>query len=248
MAKNILWTGGWDSTFRILDLVLTKKESVQPFYILDSDRNSTPLELETMDKIKKLIIEKDPESKDRILDHIMISINKIPINEKITNDYSYLQTLSHLGSQYDWLARYADSMQMNNIELCIHLDDKAEFFIKNDVELIKNDADSYYKLKDKPSKSELRIFSYFHFPLLKMTKLEMGETAKKNGFHHIMEETWFCFNPKKDGTPCGMCNPCKYTREEGLGRRVPDPAFLMKLNKKVKGKLSDLKRKLKYFN
>src|SRR5699024_10316951 len=142
----------------------------------------------------------------------------------------------------------ADSMQMNDIELCIHLDDKAEFFIKDDVELIKNDADSYYKLKDKPSKSELHIFSYYHFPLLKMTKLEKGKTAKRNGLKHIMEERWLRYNTTKDGTDGEMGKYCIYTREEGLGRRVPEPTNLMKLNKKVKGKINGLKRRLKHFN
>ncbi len=31
---NVLWTGGWDSTFRVLDLVLHQKATVQPHYLL----------------------------------------------------------------------------------------------------------------------------------------------------------------------------------------------------------------------
>lgn len=49
----------------------------------------------------------------------------------------------------------------------------------------------------------------------------MGKIAEENGFGSIMEMTWFCFAPTWRKTPCGYCNPCKYTREEGLGRRVP---------------------------
>lgn len=48
----------------------------------------------------------------------------------------------------------------------------------------------------------------------------MENSAKETNFESIMEMIWFCFNPTWRKTPCGYCNPCKYTREEGLERRV----------------------------
>ncbi|KKB45031.1 7-cyano-7-deazaguanine synthase [Bacillus thermotolerans] len=228
MIHNVLWTGGWDSTFRVLDLILNKNKTVRPYYILDRDRKSTSMELKTMERIKAMIKEKNPEAEQRILETVIIEKDNIPINNEITKNYSYLASLSRLGSQYDWLARYADSQGINNIELCIHKDDKAEGFIKNDVVIVTSEEDSYFRLKTELSKPQLCIFSYFHFPLLEMTKLEMGKISKESDFDHIMEGTWFCFNPTKIGTPCGYCNPCKYTREEGLGRRVPKVGVLDK--------------------
>lgn len=71
----------------------------------------------------------------------------------------------------------------------------------------------------------------------------MLKIAEKHGFDDIMEETWFCHTPTKDGKPCGMCNPCKYTREEGLGRRGPNPSLYRRTRRflgKVKGKLERL--------
>jgi hypothetical protein len=41
---NILWTGGWDSTFRMLQLS-TKDIIIQPFYIIDDNRVSRNFEL-----------------------------------------------------------------------------------------------------------------------------------------------------------------------------------------------------------
>ena len=221
MLHNILWTGGWDSTFRILDLVLNKRETVQPYYILDDRRKSTAVEIKTMEKIKDMMKELDPNVKELIYPTIMIEKDQITENDGISKNYQSLLSHSHLGVQYDWLARYAESISMNDLELCIHQDDKAEGFIKDDVELVSENEDTFYRLKTKLSKPELQIFSYYHFPLLTMTKLEMGDIAKASGFSFIMEETWFCFNPQKNGKPCGYCNPCKYTKEEGLGRRVP---------------------------
>lgn len=59
MEYRILWTGGWDSTFRVLDLVLNKKKNIQPYYILDERRASTEIEIATMEKIKEMMKELD---------------------------------------------------------------------------------------------------------------------------------------------------------------------------------------------
>lgn len=36
--NNVLWTSGWDSTFRIIQLIKEGRE-VQPYYIIDVNRN-----------------------------------------------------------------------------------------------------------------------------------------------------------------------------------------------------------------
>jgi hypothetical protein len=54
-----------------------------------------------------------------------------------------------------------------------------------------------------------------------MTKRDMQRAARERGFAELMELTWFCHVPTPDGRPCGRCNPCRYTMDEGLARRVP---------------------------
>lgn len=238
-----MWTGGWDSTYRLLDLVLVKNKTVQPYYVLDERRASTEMEMLTMKKIKDMIKKIDNALSNKILETVIIDRNNIPENEGITSAYIKLKEQSHLGDQYDWLARYTDSLGIKDLELCVHADDTVEGFIKNDVKLIEQDNDKYYKLVEQPSQPELNIFSYYHYPLFDKTKLDMEKQAKKNGFDHIMEITWFCHSPYK-GRPCGMCNPCKYTREEGLGRRVPNPTLIMKTQRRVEQRISGLKRRL----
>lgn len=242
MNNNVLWTGGWDSTYRVLDLVINKKKVITPFYILDENRKSTKMELKTMQLIRNMVEKEDGQASDRINDLIIINKNSIPPNNKITDSYKKLSKESHLGAQYDWLARYTNSIGISDLELCIHADDTVEDFINNDVELVENGEDKYYKLQKHLSKPELFIFSYYHYPLFDMTKINMEEQAKISGFDHIMEITWFCHSPNKD-QPCGMCNPCKYTKEEGLGRRVPKPSTLFKIKRKIYGKLNGLRKK-----
>ena len=48
--RKILWTGGWDSTFRVIELS-RKNVVIQPIYVLDSGRKSTDYELKAIDKI-----------------------------------------------------------------------------------------------------------------------------------------------------------------------------------------------------
>lgn len=239
--NNVLWTGGWDSTFRVLDLVLIKGREVQPYYVLDIARKSTNIELETMKVIKDMVGKLKPEADKLIKDHIYIKINEIPHDEEITKQFKNLYSESFLGSQYDWLGRYVKSIGLNDLELCIHKDDKAEAFIRNDVHKIVDGNDEYYKLNSPPTKKSLLLFEKYHFPLLKMTKVEMGAIAKENGFSHIMDKTWFCHRPTVDNKPCGLCNPCKYTREEGLGRRVPSPPLIKILYLEIRKILGKLK-------
>ena len=50
----VLWTGGWDSTFRILQLQKKKSEEkiiIQPIYVSDDSRKSEIKEIEAIKKI-----------------------------------------------------------------------------------------------------------------------------------------------------------------------------------------------------
>lgn len=245
MVKKVLWTGGWDSTFRVLDLVLNKKQLVEPYYIIDHQRTSTEMELKTMDLIIQMTSTIDQKAPGRFLKRIEIKKEEIPTNNELTNAYKRLAKLSHLGTQYDWLARYTYSSGIKDLELCIHIDDTVEGFIKDDVKLIEEDDDRYFVIEPPFTNPDLKIFANYRYPLYDLTKLEMEKISKESGFLHIMEKTWFCHTPIGD-EPCGLCNPCKYTRGEGLGRRVPDPSFYRKVRRKISRKINAMKRKVNF--
>ncbi len=71
-----------------------------------------------------------------------------------------------------------------------------------------------------PPDSDLRLFQQFRFPIFSCTKVEMQRVAREHGFADLMEMTWFCYSPTRRMEPCGRCNPCRYTAEEGLSRRI----------------------------
>ncbi len=217
---RILWTGGWDSTFQLLRVLLIDKKQVIPYYLKDENRSSTYKEIQTMEKIRSKIYEIDNHMVSLLLPTKILAVSEIPEFMDITNAYKEIKKERFIGSQYDWLARFCEYMNISNLQLCIHKDDKFEAVLH---EIIGNDTQrkGYFEGSDLSSSTyEHTVFRYFTFPILKLTKIEMENIARKNRWMDIMVETWFCHNPK-DGKPCGRCNPCLYTVEEGLGWRIP---------------------------
>lgn len=179
------------------------------------------MELHTQARIRAELAVIDESIADRLLPMRAVRIEDIPVDPDITARYQALLGRSFLGEQYDWLARLAKSEDVT-LELSIHHDDKAHSFLETEVVC----ADGTYCLPESVEDEALHLFKYFSFPVFDMSKLEMQSAAQDAGFDHILEITWFCFNPLSGGEPCGYCNPCKYTREEGLSRRVPSTSPL----------------------
>jgi hypothetical protein len=230
---RLLWTGGWDSTFRLLTALLTRGKTVQPYYLRDQDRRaSTAIEMRIMEQIAGAIAAKSAEAAGRLRRPI-IQVAEIRTDDPIFARFQRLRIRSNLGDQYAWLARFAIRQDLSNLELAIHRDDKAHGFLRAEVVREEGGGDPYYRLRDHPADADLRIFEPFRFPVFDMTKLEMERVARDQGFRDIMELTWFCHTPTRRGRPCGRCFPCRYTIEEGLGWRVPLPGRLNYYGRKL---------------
>lgn len=95
--KYVLWTGGWDSTFRVADAVINKKADVQPYYVLDEDRGSWEMELETMNKLTSMLNDLNNKGESgRVLDFKTVNKKDIIPNEDITTSYKNLASQAHL--------------------------------------------------------------------------------------------------------------------------------------------------------
>lgn len=216
---NLLWTGGWDSTFRLLYLIFVEKRSVQPFYIIDTERPSTLHELRAMCVVRKKVAEKNPQLADLIKPTIIVSIHDIKPDPDITAKFNRLMEKlpAPIGPQYEWLARFAKQWKIPNLELCIEFSERAPNTLVN---LLSKylDGDSKMKLFDEAD--DASIFSFFNFPLLKLSKNDQKRIAAEKGFLDMLEKTWFCHNPWRN-KPCGICGPCTLAIKEGFGYRVP---------------------------
>lgn len=239
---QILWTSGWDSTFRVAQLLLIEKKDVEPIYIIDEKRKSHKMEITTIELLRKEFIKKDPAVKDRLKELKIYYKKDIPNHEEITEMFLNLKAEDDLGSQNDWLARFTYFNNYKNLEMSTHKDDNAQRFIVND---ITTDAEGNYKLDtDNLSNKNLLLFKNFNFPLIYLTKIDMQDIAREMNFLDILNKTWFCHKPV-NGQPCGLCTPCKTTIEEGLGRRVPKAKNSVRLYRSFRGVVGKIYRNFK---
>ena len=229
---NLFWTGGWDSTFRLIQLVFIHKKIVQPYYIIDPGRNSTSLEIKAMNNIKNALIKKRYEIEDLILPAIIKELNEIRQNKNITESYHNLIKLETVGIQYEWLARFCaeegiNDMEISNETAIFDKDNRTRKLLGDDLDKFETEYGVYYKLNDRAKGNDIySIYGNFKFPVFDFTKLDMFESSKDSGFYDVMKLTWFCHSPTKKNKPCGKCHPCQTVYREGLKWRLPLTAKL----------------------
>jgi len=213
----LLWTGGWDSTFRLLSLVLGEQREVQPYYILDDlhFRPAVPAERKAMLRIRQRLLDVCPEAAVRLADTIECPLAEIAQDDETTRHYERCLETGFIGGQYEWLARYCRQHGIDGMELSIHRDDKARELLAELIDASRARLDPRFA-----GDSRYELFKSFRFPLFDVTKRQMQAAARLGGFDELMQLTWFCHRPRHR-QPCGTCNPCIYTIEEGLSERVP---------------------------
>lgn len=220
---RILWTGGFDSTFRMVQLS-RKDVIIEPHYVSDN-RKSEHYELNAIAQITKVLAAK-PETRCTILPLVYVPIEERIPHPEIDAAFKRLLENRFMGSQYSWLGSYAK--EHPGIEMSIHKDDKAIAVIHQFGSLIETKdpilGTSYVVDSVSSTEDLLMVFENYRFPLAHYTKLQMMDEYNALGCADIISMTWFCFSPR-NGKPCGVCNPCKYTIEEGLKNRFPPVAL-----------------------
>lgn len=191
---HIFWTGGWDSTFRVLQLLLKEKVPVQPHYIVRPEQ-STGREINTINNIRRKLRNHFPEGSKLLLPVQFVDRKSIYIREEIKARFDEIKDQEKINIQYLILASYCDQKDLNNVELCIL---NAEVSHRKD------------KL----------IFGSFSFPLSGKTKSEIAVRSEENGWMELMKLTVFCRRPR-NGKPCGLCGPCSDAVDAGIGWRLP---------------------------
>jgi hypothetical protein len=231
---NLLWTGGWDSTFRLLELS-TKPIIIQPFYLKDK-RRSEPNELRAMELIANQI-QKEGTTKAKINGLIILNRFDIQIDEISKNAYRSIKLkVPKLGSQYEWLSAFSKTVK--GLELSLEKGSKIDFLTQSygkRITVKDQLIGEYIVLDNKNSPNDLvDLIGEFHFPILEKTKINMKTQMESLGLMHIMNETWFCHHPI-DNKPCGICIPCVQAMEKGMKYRFDSTSiFRHKIHKLFK--------------
>jgi len=216
----LYWTGGYDSTFRLIEMLVDENKIVQPIYValvLDNDcqteesctklwlRRNRKEEYTAMESIVAKIKEKYPHLEERLLKTIIV-------DEHITDDtfnFNYeklfysknLWPKKRKTHQYLFLSKYAyyHKKPIDIGVLGIHEKSLLAKFLKK--KLVKTDDNFIINIKNHP-------LTYLRFPLFGRTKEILLEKAQVNGYDDILNLTWSCWFPK-DGKPCEKCPMCK---------------------------------------
>ncbi|MCR5120576.1 MAG: hypothetical protein K6B44_13265 [Lachnospiraceae bacterium] len=237
---EILWTGGMDSTFRMCQLS-RQDVTIKSYYLSAGKRKSEEYELEAMNSIKERL-EKDPATKAVILEPEYVDMSERTKDEALVNSLQAMLKYSHLGDQYIYIGSF--SKDHDGIELSIHKDDKALLFI-NKLGGFYRDEEGRKRLKKEGSDENLvKLFGYYSFPITEYSKVDMKKEFVAMGLEDVMNMTWFCHAPI-NGKPCGKCNPCMYTVEEGMAYRLDSEAMIRYRKQKRKKRIYRMKQMLK---
>ena len=216
---HLLWTGGWDSSFRLMHLMHHTDAVVQPWYVIDEMRYSIGREVSAMRRIREALTQRDASYGPRILPTRFQAREQIPPNPSVVEQYQKLSERMRVGTQYSYLGRLARSLGMV-LELSIH--DKNHGLGKAiwpHTERVETPYGPVLRLKA-DADPLLELFRPYSFPLLGMSKLDMGEEARAGHFDELLGLTWFCHTPR-NGKPCGRCRPCQQVIQGNLDHRMP---------------------------
>lgn len=216
-TKNVLWTGGWDSTFRVIQL-FNRGICLQPIYVIDKNRASTSKEIETIEILSRKIEENFSSSKGKILPLKLIKRENIPFNLYLKIIFKIIKRRRRIAKQYYWLACL--SRKYNNLEEGFHAADRKQIIELDDLIEIKDET-QHINWVVNPKKIDFlrrQIFKNIRFPLANISKVDMKKQAEENGFIDIMNSTWFCHGSASK--PCGKCIPCKQYITDNMGYRL----------------------------
>lgn len=211
-VHEVLWTGGWDSTFRVADLLLTHGAVVQPLYVLNPDRRSAIDEVRTMRRMRARLAVR-LANPDALLPLRIFAKDDYPVPKRVATRYATLRRRTRTGSQYLWLAAVAEYHRWSGVELSVTREDPPGG-LHRAVFAHPGTGEATLRADD-----HARLFAYWDFPLLGLRKAELGGLAKDRGFADILLLRQFCFDPVL-GRACGRCHPCRTARSEGTTEGV----------------------------
>lgn len=215
---QLLWTGGWDSSFRLMQLLLVEGRAVQPIYILDTGRASTLHEVRAMNQIRAALLPRLPDASLLAPTRVLVAAEFPPTLEMQRAREEILES-AWIGEQYVWLAGVAETLGWQGVELCLL-----------DLDTAGPPGTSGWKSVVFKGPGELRegaapqLFKYWSFPIMHLTKPRMRELAREQGFLDVLARRWFCQDPLA-GRACGRCRPCMYSNTDGI-EFAPRPVVL----------------------
>lgn len=228
---HILWTGGLDSTYRVVEL--SRQECIiQPHYIIINGRSTVENELKAISDITA-ILNSDERTIAKLLPVETFPMNDLDEYADIQSAWEMLHEKKHFNStQYPLLARYARQKQLK-LEMGIQFSENGSVAeIVDESCLVDCPEHDDVMMMDPVAGSQEwashTLFKDFLFPksLYHKTKKEEVEDLRNLGYDKVLKKVWTCFDPVL-GMPCGHCYACKSAMKEGAGMLVPFAGYTL---------------------
>jgi hypothetical protein len=220
-TRFLFWTGGYDSTFRLGQILHTTRDPVLPIYIndpkMDGDnvaRKNRSQEMVAMSNILQLLYKIDPSYRSRIYPTLVI--HHIPISPTVrTNMYR----LYRKGLNRRPITQYAAMAELSlllgkRIEVGVENSDHSAMRRMIRADLVPHSRIPHILILDLSSKAlkerrnpEVIIFRNLDYPIIEYTKEAMLEEAKRGRYDTILRNSWSCWFPV-NGRACGKCAMC----------------------------------------
>ncbi|MBQ0040959.1 MAG: hypothetical protein KBS56_02930 [Clostridiales bacterium] len=212
-THHVLWTGGWDSTYRIVELA-REGAAIEPVYVINPGRRSYEIELGRVREIIAML-EEPGRFGCELLPLRIINMEDIPANKKMTEAFNQVKEdarsalNAELGPQYEWLGRL--SCVVPDLELCIEAAEPGRLVSRDMIE--------------RGSDAAKILWGNFILPIYNKTEQDMLADIRAWGCEDIMQKIWFCNHPLTNGEPCGLCHPCCIKIESGMEILLPQAAI-----------------------
>ena len=215
---RVLWTSGWDSTFRILDLVSRRDCIVQPYYILDPDRRSHRIEIARMEEIVAATAQRGWSGEVRPVE--IIPKPDTAAHPDIEEAWRRIRAQHNMAGQYQWLAVAARERGLSALETGVLGSSTMGSALA--AHLVRQDyhGEEIMVLDTSPDDPLHTIFENMTFPLFGTKKPAMRTIAEQRSFIDLLERAWFCNKPLRNNHACGLCNPCRDAVTGGMGYRL----------------------------
>lgn len=228
----VFWTGGWDSTTRVVDLVVHYGCPVQPIYVIDRSRRSWSIEVERMERIRDHLSTKYPERAHLLLPTNFIDRSELETSDLVNHPYLKLASKTGTSTQYAYLSKVSEITGYPKIEVAIHSEDDASTYevLRERVKEVRLEcgATTYEMDPWEPStqmEHAMKVFETYRLPYMFTHPDKLASMTADHGLNSLLSLTFTCRIPLR-GEPCGVCETCRYAIRSGKTDHFPSSALL----------------------
>ena len=221
---ELLWTGGWDSTFRLCQLA-RKECDVQPYYLI-LNRPCVEEEQNAISTILPLLRSKRGV-RANIRDVQFIDYRDVAIPDDIQSAWEQFKGPPFaLGGQYRFLSVFArehPGIELGQERYWKKIGHLRSLLLEKGHMRVSSEGTGYF-VKEDCDPAVWTLFGNMRMPISEMHEREMALLIRRWGYQDVMDHVWFCYTPV-DVKPCGLCEPCLTKHKNGMDRLLGTEAI-----------------------